>query len=89
MTFLTRLSGWLRGSHSPAESGSTAIIAGAPLEDGPLVRQMAEKLRQRALAGGGWAAEAGGVSLEAYLPEARRLVRGIALGDVQGGPPTP
>jgi hypothetical protein len=46
-------------------------------------------LRQRDLAAGGWAAEAGSVSLESYLPEARRLVQRIALGGADGGPPAP
>ena len=64
------------------------MVAGVPLaDDSPLVRQTAERLRQREQAAGGWAAEAGGLPVEAYLPEARRLVQRVALGVSEGGPP--
>jgi hypothetical protein len=90
MTIAQRLTSWLRGRHPRTEPPSAGPIVGAPLdEDSPVVREMAERLRQRELAAGGWAAEAGGIPLESYLPEARRLVRNIALGGGQGGPPAP
>lgn len=96
MSMLDRLSGWLRGrpaSSAPvrASSGATlTVLDGEPLsDDSPAVRAVAEQLRQRDLAAGGWAAEAGGVTLESYLPEARRLVQRIALGGSDGGPPAP
>jgi hypothetical protein len=94
MTIVKRLTDWLRGrrdSSSDAPSaGSIAVVAGAPLtDDSPLVRQVAEQLRQREQAAGGWAAEAGGLPIEAYLPEARRLVQRVALGVAEGDPPTP
>jgi len=67
-----------------------AIVDGVPFGDeSPAVRNVAEHLRQRDLADGGWAAEAGGLTLESYLPEARRLVQHIALGGSDGGPPSP
>jgi hypothetical protein len=92
MTMLDRLADWLRGR--PAEvatpSATVAVLHGEPLSDtSPAVRAVAEQLRKRDLADGGWAAEAGGVTLESYLPEARRLVQQIALGGSDGGPPAP
>jgi hypothetical protein len=94
MTILGRLSGWLRGrpatSVPAAASSPVAVLDGVPLsDDSPAVRAVAEQLRQRDLAAGGWAAEAGGVTLESYLPEARRVVQRIALGGSDGGPPAP
>jgi hypothetical protein len=90
MLLLDRLTGWLRGRPAPADAAApSAIIDGTPSVDSPLVRQVAERLRQRDLAAGGWAAEAGALPLESYLPEAHRLVRGIALGDIEAGPPAP
>ncbi len=89
MILLERLAGWFRGRQAPPVAASTAIIAGTPPADSPLVQQVAERLRQRDLAAGGWAAEAGALPLESYLPEAHRLVRGIALGDIEAGPPAP
>ena len=96
MTILDRLSGWLTGRSAvstdtavPA-NGPVAVVDGVPLSDeSPAVRAVAERLRQRDLAAGGWAAEAGGVTLESYLPEARRVVQRIALGGSDGGPPAP
>lgn len=93
MTILDRLSGWLRGRPAtsvPAASSPVAVLDGVPLSDeSPAVRAVAEQLRQRDLAAGGWAAEAGGVALDSYLPEARRVVQRIALGGSDGGPPAP
>ena len=91
MSVLDSVLGWLRGHpEQPASSpAQAAIIAGEPIGDSPLVHRVAERLRQRDLADGGWAAEAGALPTESYLPEARRLVRGIALGDLEGGPPAP
>jgi hypothetical protein len=90
MTIFEKLTDWLRGPRGRPQPSPVAVVAGEPLsDDSPLVREMAERLRQRELAAGGWAAEAGGVSLEAYLPEARRLVQRIALGVGDGGPPPP
>lgn len=89
MRILDRLTGWLRGRQAQPAPVPAAIIAGMPLTDSPVVLQMAERLRQHDLAAGGWAAEAGSLPAEAYLAEARRLVRGIALGDLEGGPPAP
>ena len=92
MTILDRLTEWLRGRPAlpTAASGPVAVLDGVPLSDeSPAVRAVAEQLRQRDLAAGGWAAEAGGVALESYLPEARRVVQRIALGGSDGGPPAP
>jgi hypothetical protein len=90
MILAKRLADWLRGRGSTADPRSIAVVAGTPLaDDSPLVRQTAERLRQRELAAGGWAAEAGALSVEAYLPEARRLVQRVALGMSDGGPPAP
>jgi len=86
---LDRVTSWLHGRRAPAVAAGAAIVAGGGPVDGRLVRQVAERLRQRDLAAGGWAAEAGALPLDAYLPEAQRLVRGIALGGVEGGPPAP
>ena len=92
MTILDRVTDWLRGrpvSASPAR-GPVAVLDGVPLsDDSPAVRAVAEQLRKRDLADGGWAAEAGSVTLDSYLPEARRLVQRIALGGSDGGPPAP
>jgi hypothetical protein len=90
MAIVQRVTEWFRGRRDQPDRGPVAVVAGVPFdEDSPLVRQMAERLRQRELAEGGWAAEAGGLPVEAYLPEARRLVQRIALGYVEGGPPAP
>ena len=90
MEMVKKLTGWLRGRRAAPRAASVAVVAGAPLSDeSPLVRQTAERLRQREQAAGGWAAEAGGLPVEAYLPEARRLVQQVALGVSQGGPPAP
>jgi hypothetical protein len=90
MEIVNKLTGWLRGRHTSARGASVAVVAGTPLpDDSPLVRQTAERLRQREQAAGGWAAEAGGLPVEAYLPEARRLVQRVALGVSEGGPPAP
>jgi hypothetical protein len=90
MTIVQNLTSWLRGRRPPADPSRITVVTGAPLDDeSPVVREMAERLRQRELAAGGWAAEAGGLPLESYLSEARRLVRQIALGGGQGGPPAP
>jgi hypothetical protein len=71
-------------------SAPFAVVAGVPLpDDSPLVLLTAERLRQREQAAGGWAAEAGGLSVEAYLPEARRLVQRVALGVADGDAPAP
>jgi hypothetical protein len=94
MTIVKTLTGWLRGARAWPSAERTgrpvAAVAGVPLaDDSPLVRQTAERLRQRAQAAGGWAAEAGGLPVEAYLPEARRLVQRVVLGVSEGGPPAP
>lgn len=89
MSVTSSLKNWLRGRQavSAPVTPAVAVIAGVPLDDdSPLVRETAERLRQRALAAGGWAAEAGGLPLEAYLPEARRLVQQVALGGGEGDP---
>ena len=90
MEIVNKLTGWLRGRRETPHARSVAVVAGMPLpDDSPLVRQTAERLRQRAQESGGWAAEAGGLPVEAYLPEARRLVQRVALGVSEGGPPAP
>lgn len=90
MMMAKRLADWLRGRRGVPAASVIAVVAGVPLaDDSPLVRQTAERLRQRELASGGWAAEAGGLPVEAYLPEARRLVQRVALGMSEGGPPAP
>ena len=90
MQIVEKLTGWLRGRRASPNAASVAVVAGVPLtDDSPLVRQTAERLRQREQAAGGWAAEAGGLPVEAYLPEARRLVQRVALGVSEGGPPAP
>lgn len=89
MILLDRLTGWFRGRPAPSTTVPAEVIAGTPPIDDALVQRVAERLRQRDQAAGGWAAEAGALPLESYLPEARRLVRGIALGDVEAGPPAP
>jgi hypothetical protein len=90
MTIVTRLTDWLRRRHSAPSREALAVVAGVPLsDDSPLIRQTAERLRQREQAAGGWAAESGGLPVEAYLPEARRLVRRVALGESEAGPPAP
>jgi hypothetical protein len=87
---VTWLTDWLRGRRQTAPASPVAVVAGVPLaDDSPLVRQTAERLRQRELAAGGWAAEAGGLPVEAYLPEARRLVQRVVLGMNEGEPPAP
>ena len=97
MTIAKKLTDWLRGrSQTRSETSSSspasgvAVVAGVPLsDDSPLVRQTAERLRQRQLEAGGWAAEAGALPVEAFLPEARKLVQRVALGMSSGGPPAP
>ena len=90
MVLVKKLNAWLRGRHASPVSAQVAVVAGEPLaDDSPLVRQTAERLRQREQAAGGWAAESGGLPVEAYLPEARRLVQRVALGVSEGGPPAP
>ena len=60
MEILDKLTGWLRGRRPSPRSAAVAVVAGTPLpDDSPLVRQTAERLRQREQAAGGWAAEAG------------------------------
>ncbi|MCC6174493.1 MAG: hypothetical protein IT305_04240 [Chloroflexi bacterium] len=81
-----RLPDWLRGTR--AVSGVPGPAAHTTPSN-PVVLRLAEQLRQRRLAAGGWAAEAGGLAPEAFVEEADRLVRAITLGDAQGGPPTP
>jgi len=88
MTVLEKLTAWLRGRNQPA-AGSPAIVDGLPAPESPVVLETAERLRQRDLAAGGWAAEAGGLPVESYLPEAHRLVRGVVLGEAESGPPAP
>jgi hypothetical protein len=90
MDIAKTLTDWLRGRRQAAAANTVAVVAGVPLaDDSPLVRQTAERLRQRELEAGGWAAEAGGLPVEAYLPEARKLVQRVALGMSEGGPPAP
>jgi hypothetical protein len=90
MEIVKKLNRWLRGRRQAPVAGPVAVVAGVPLaDDSPLVRQTAERLRQREQADGGWAAEAGGLPVEAYVPEARRLVQRVALGVSDGGPPAP
>ena len=90
MEIVKKLADRLRGRRASPVAGSVAVVAGVPLtDDSPLVRKTAERLRQRAQTSGGWAAEAGGLPVEAYLPEARRLVQRVALGVSEGGPPAP
>jgi len=89
MSIVKKLSIWLRGGEPVQDARPIAVVAGEPLaDDSPLVRITAERLRQREQASGGWAAETGGLPVEAYLPEARRLVQRVALGS-DGGPPSP
>ena len=90
MEIVKKLTVWLRGRRPSPSVAPVAVVAGVPLaDDSPLVRETAERLRQREQAAGGWAAEAGGLPVEAYLPEARRLVQQVALGVSEGGPPAP
>ena len=89
MTLVKKLADLVRGRRDHPNRGAGAV-AGQPLaDDSPLVRQTAERLRQREQAAGGWAAEAGGLPVEAYLPEARRVVRQVVMGVSDGGPPAP
>ena len=92
MEIVKKLTDWMRARHATPEArpSAVAVVAGEPLaDDSPLVRQTAERLRQRELAAGSWATESGGLPVEAYLPEARRLVQRVALGVSDGGPPAP
>jgi hypothetical protein len=89
MTVLEKLTAWLRGRNQPASAVAPAIIDGLPAPEGPVVRETAERLRQRDLAAGGWAAEAGALPVESYLSDAHRLVRGVVLGETESGPPAP
>jgi hypothetical protein len=90
MTIAKKLTDWLRGRNLRAGNNQVAVVAGEPLaDDSPLVRLTAERLRQRQLEAGGWAAEAGGLSVEAFLPEARKLVQRVALGMGEGEAPSP
>jgi hypothetical protein len=90
VSIVEKITSWLRGRGPVPDTRPIAIVAGEPLPDNsPLVRLTAERLRQREQAAGGWAAEAGGLPVEAYLPEARRLVQRVALGGADGGPPAP
>jgi hypothetical protein len=90
MEIAKKLADWLRGRRQASPTGTISVVAGVPLaDDSPLVRQTAERLRQRQLAAGGWAAEAGSLTVEAFLPEARKLVQRVALGMSEGGPPAP
>ena len=89
MSIVKKFSRWLRGPEPVQDPRPIAVLAGEPLaDDSPLVRLTAERLRQREQSAGGWAAEAGGVPVEAYLPEARRLVQRVALG-AEVGPTAP
>ena len=84
---ITSAFGFRRG---PANRTAVAVVDGVPLaDDSPLVLRTAERLRQREQAAGGWAAEAGSLPVEAYLPEARRLVQRVAFGLADGEAPTP
>ena len=90
MSMLRWLTELVRGRRAPVGVAPVTVVAGEPLaDDSPLVRATAERLRQREQAAGGWAAEAGGLPVEAYLPEARRLVQRVALGVSEAGPPAP
>jgi hypothetical protein len=90
MTITKKLTDWLRGRSLTTRASQVAVVAGVPLaDDSPLVRQTAERLRQRQLEAGGWAAEAGGLPVEAFLPEARKLVQRVALGMGGGEAPAP
>jgi hypothetical protein len=90
MTITKKLTDWFRGRPQTSGASSVAVVAGVPLaDDSPLVRQTAERLRQRQLEAGGWAAEAGGLPVEAFLPEARKLVQRVALGMGGGEAPAP
>jgi hypothetical protein len=90
MTITKKLTDWLRGRSPATGANQVAVVAGVPLaDDSPLVRQTAERLRQRQLEAGGWAAEAGGLPVEAFLPEARKLVQRVALGMGEGEAPSP
>ena len=90
MQIVKKMSDWLRGRRASPVARPVVVVAGVPLaDDSPLVRQTAERLRQREQAAGGWAAEAGALPVEAYVPEARRLVQRVALGLSEGGPPVP
>jgi hypothetical protein len=53
------------------------------------VRRMADRLYHQALAEGGWATEVGAVGPDAFRDEAAWLLREVALGNAQAGPPTP
>jgi hypothetical protein len=90
MQLVRRITSAFRFRRSPGEPATVAVVDGVPLpDDSPLVQQTAERLRQREQAAGGWAAEAGGLPVEAYLPEARRLVQRVAFGLADGESPTP
>jgi hypothetical protein len=85
---------WIAGAFGirkgAAEPGTVTVVDGVPLaDDSPVVLRTAEQLRQREQAAGGWAAEAGSLPIEAYLPEARRLVQRVAFGLADGEAPTP
>lgn len=91
MRILNWLIGWRHRRRAAVDEASAApVVAASPLdEDSPVIHNVAERLRQQELAAGGWAAEAGALPAEAYVPEARRLVRAIVLGEAQSGPPAP
>jgi hypothetical protein len=90
MQLLRRIADMFGFRQREGAPAAVAVVDGVPLtDDSPLVLQTAERLRQREQAAGGWAAESGGLPVEAYLPEARRLVQRVAFGLADGEAPAP
>jgi hypothetical protein len=58
-------------------------------EEQALLDQLCETLYREDLKQGGWGAEVGSVGPEVYRREAAWILREVALGNAQQGPPTP
>ncbi len=61
----------------------------AARQEAALVRRLSEVLYREELKQGGWAAEIGSLGPGAYRGEASWILREVALGNAQSGPPTP
>jgi hypothetical protein len=71
-------------------TGETSRSSGAAeSERGKHVRRVAEILYVQAVAGGGWAVDAGSLSPAVFRAEAAAIVDALALGTAQDGAPTP
>jgi hypothetical protein len=84
-TLFNKLKQWQLALRERSLGGSQ----GTRREEQALLDRLCETLYREEVKQGGWVAEVGSVGPQVYRHEAAWILREVALGNAQQGPPTP